>query len=270
VKRLFLVLMLIAAPCFGATRTDTTVAFYHGAPDRAGNYIVPSLNWHSAASVHRVQEFDGKIDEHVYAQPLYLRSADAQHGVIVAATESDLVYALDAVTGHVVWRTALGHPVPSSALPCGNINPLGITGTPVIDASHGTVYLDAMIDDRGTPRHLLYGLRLSDGGVLPGFPIDVGAGLVGIRFDAAAQNQRIGASQGTHLRAVRRPFRRLQRLSWRVAVNVDPPQMMAAWLTHAAKGGIWAPAGLSETGGSARRSRASEQRMPDNLREEHT
>ena len=54
------------------------------------------------------------------------------------------------------------------------------------------------------------------------------------------------------LRAVRRPFRRLQRLSWRGRRyrNVDPPQLMGAWLTRAAKGGIWAPAGLSETGGS--------------------
>ena len=56
----------------------------------------------------------------------------------------------------------------------------------------GAVFLDAMVDDRGKPRHLVYGLRLSDGGVLPGFPIDVAAGLAarGIRFDPAAQNQR--------------------------------------------------------------------------------
>ncbi len=38
-----LVLMLIATPAFGATATDATVAPYHEAPDRAGNYIVPSL-----------------------------------------------------------------------------------------------------------------------------------------------------------------------------------------------------------------------------------
>jgi hypothetical protein len=32
-----LAFMLIAAPALGATRTDTTVAFYHGEPDRSGN-----------------------------------------------------------------------------------------------------------------------------------------------------------------------------------------------------------------------------------------
>ena len=35
-----------------------------------------------------------------------------------------------------------------------------------------------------------------------------------------------------------------------VALNVDPPQLIGAWLTRAAKGGIWAPAGLSEADGS--------------------
>jgi hypothetical protein len=35
-----------------------------------------------------------------------------------------------------------------------------------------------------------------------------------------------------------------------VGVGIDRPQLMGAWLTRAAKGGIWAPAGLSEVGGS--------------------
>ena len=176
-KRLILALILIAAPAFGATPTDTTVAVYHGAPDRAGNYIVPGLDWQSTGSVHRIQEFDGTIEGHSYAQPLYWRPAGAGHDLIIAATESDVVYALDAATGHVVWRANLGRPVSRAALPCGNIDPLGITGTPVIDTARGTVYLDAMLDVQGAPRHLVYGLRLADGSVLPGFPIDVAAGL---------------------------------------------------------------------------------------------
>ncbi len=153
-----LVLMLIATPAFGATATDATVASYHGAPDRAGNYIVPSLNWQSAGTVHRDEMFDGHVEGHVYAQPLYWRPPGSERGLIIATTESDFVYALDAATGHVVWRTAVGRPVPRAALPCGNIDPLGITGTPVIDVTRGAVYLDAMSDDRGAPRHLVYGL----------------------------------------------------------------------------------------------------------------
>jgi PQQ-like domain len=254
VKSLILALILTAAPAFGATPTDTTVAAYHGAPDRAGNYIVPRLNWQSAGSVHRIQEFDGTIEGHSYAQPLYWRPPGAEHGLIIAATESDVVYALNAATGHVVWRTELGRPVSRAALPCGNIDPLGITGTPVIDATRGAVYLDAMLDVQGAPRHLVYGLRLADGSVLPGFPIDVAAGLAarGISFNPAVQNQRgalalfngrIFVPFGGHYGDCG-DYHGLV-----VALDITPPRLSSAWATRAAKGGIWAPAGLSEADG---------------------
>ena len=64
---LLLILILLVTPTFGATLTDGTVAFYHGAPDRAGEYIVRGLNWRTAASVHRAQEFDGRVEGHIYA-----------------------------------------------------------------------------------------------------------------------------------------------------------------------------------------------------------
>jgi hypothetical protein len=254
-KHIVLAMMLFATPAIGATPTNTTVASYHGAPDRAGNYIVPSLNWQSTGAVHRDQNFDGHVDGHVYGQPLYWRLPDSDRGLIISATESDLVYALDAMTGRVVWRTELGHPVSRDTLPCGNINPLGVTGTPVIDVARATVYLDAMIDNRGAPRHLVYGLRLTDGSVMPGFPIDVAAGLAtrGIRFKPAYQNQRGALALlnghvfvpfgghfgdcGDYRGAV-------------VSLRVDPPQLVGAWMTRGRKGGIWAPAGVSEADGS--------------------
>jgi hypothetical protein len=253
--RLIVLLTLIALPASAATPIDETVASYHGNPDRAGNYIVPSLTWTAAGAVHRDQAFDGAIEGHVYAQPLYWHPAGAQRGLIIAATEGNNVYALDSARGHVVWRTALGAPVPRDALPCGNIDPLGITGTPVIDASASTVYLDAMIDRAGTPQHLVYGLRLTDGSVLPGYPVDVAAGLAahGIHFIPRVQNQRgalsllngrifvpFGGQYGDcgHYRGVV------------AAISINPPQLVAGWATRAPKGGIWAPAGLSEADGS--------------------
>ncbi len=254
-KRLILTLMLAAVPAWGATPTDTTVAFYHGSPDRAANYVVPGLNWQSAIKVHRVQGFNGKIEGHSYAQALYWRPPGTERGLIVAATESDIVYALDATTGNVVWQTRLGHPVPLEALPCGNIDPLGVTGTPAVDARRGNVYLDAMVEDGGRLKHLVYGLRLADGSVLPGFPIDIAAGLAtrGIRFNLATQGQRgdlallddrIFVPFGGHLGDCGDYHGAV------VAVGIDTPQVLGAWQTRAAKGGIWAPAGLSEADGS--------------------
>jgi outer membrane protein assembly factor BamB len=51
------------------------------------------------------------------------------------ATEDNFVYAIDALSGRELWRSALGRPISRSSLSCGNIDPLGITGTPVIDPS---------------------------------------------------------------------------------------------------------------------------------------
>ena len=75
-----------------------------------------------------------RLDGAVYGQPLVIG------GLVIAATEGDTVYGLDRATGKVRWHVHLGTPVPLSALPCGDIDPLGITGTPVYDPATGLVY----------------------------------------------------------------------------------------------------------------------------------
>jgi PQQ-like domain len=75
-----------------------------------------------------------QLDEKMYAQPLVAGS------LVYAATENDTVYALDVTTGAVVWQQHLAAPARLSQLPCGNIDPYGITGTPVIDTANGVLY----------------------------------------------------------------------------------------------------------------------------------
>lgn len=75
----------------------------------------------------------------VYAQPLVY-----DHMVIVA-DESDTVTAFDARSGALLWSRNLGRPVPGSDLPCGNIDPSGITGTPVIDTATSTIWVVAFL-----------------------------------------------------------------------------------------------------------------------------
>jgi hypothetical protein len=98
-----------------------------------------------------VQTYD--LDDRVYASPLVI------NGRVIAATENDTMYALE--RGHVVWKRHLGTPAPQNELPCGNIFPLGITGTPVF--ANGLVYVVAEFG--GPPRHELYAIRFSDGTV---------------------------------------------------------------------------------------------------------
>ena len=80
------------------------------------------------------------------------------------ATENDTVYALSAATGAVVWSTHLATPVPASLLPCGDISPtVGITGTPVIDAARGEIFVVADELVNGKAAHVLVGLSTATG-----------------------------------------------------------------------------------------------------------
>lgn len=148
----FLSLELFAFAAHAATPADDVLT-YHRTIERDGNFITPRLDFARAMKLRPDPHFHAEIRGHVYAQPLFWRNADAR-GEIFVATEDDTVYALDALSGKTIWTKKLGDPVPLSALPCGNINPLGITGTPVIDPTTGAIYLDAVLrDDNGAPIH---------------------------------------------------------------------------------------------------------------------
>ncbi len=94
------------------------------------------------------------LDGAVYAEPLVVG------GHVIAATENDSVYALDPATGTVLWRRHLGTPVRRSTLPCGNIDPLGITGTPAFDPTTDSLFMVAEI---AGPHHVLFALDPSTG-----------------------------------------------------------------------------------------------------------
>ena len=107
----------------------------------------------AAAGALRVA-WQAHLDGAVYGQPLLIGS------LVVAATENDSIYALNQSTGRVVWRTHVGTPVPLSQLPCGDIDPLGITGTPVYDQANGLVY--AVAETSGY-QHVLVGVAVTSG-----------------------------------------------------------------------------------------------------------
>ena len=97
-----------------------------------------------------------KLDGAVYGQPLVIGDR------VIAATEHNTVYALAAADGHVLWSASLGQPMNGSDLPCGNIDPLGITGTPAYDQATGLVFVVA--ETQGG-RHTLAGVDLASGAV---------------------------------------------------------------------------------------------------------
>jgi outer membrane protein assembly factor BamB len=97
------------------------------------------------------------LDGQVYASPLVLAST------VIAATENNSVFALNRLTGEQMWGHHYGTPVRSSDLPCGNIDPLGITGTPVFDPATRRVFFVTVTSIGGHLRHTLVGVNWQSG-----------------------------------------------------------------------------------------------------------
>jgi hypothetical protein len=251
-------LLLLCVICIAATsraaEATKDVLTYHGDTARSGNFVIPKLDPNAARGLHLDPAFRPELEGHVYAQPLYWAPGGGGPALLIVATEDDSVYALDAKTGKTVWRRSLGKPAPRSALPCGNIDPLGITGAPAIDARGEALYLDAMVlGSSGAPTHAVFGLSLRDGSILPGWPIDVAAALrtQGIDFAARNQNERgaliilgdtLYVPFGGHFGDCGSYRGRV------VGLKLGGTHAISHWQTGAQAGGIWAPAGISSDG----------------------
>ena len=99
---------LMSALVARAAENDATVPTYHADAARSGHYVFPGLTWANAADMRLDAAFDGRVQGNIYAQPLYWRPPGAAGGLVIVATEDNVVAALDAVTGRTVWQRSLG------------------------------------------------------------------------------------------------------------------------------------------------------------------
>ena len=173
------------------------------------------------ANVNRAQfgkVFSQVVDGFVYAQPLYLSNVripgKGLHNVVYVVTQHDSVYAFDAdgntgVNRQALWTRAFAdpaagiHPVRSEVVKCKDIYPeIGITGTPVIDAATGTLYVvtKETRPSKGFAQRL-HALDVATGEEKFGGPMEIhasvsggGDGSVGgqVAFDPLRNNQRPG------------------------------------------------------------------------------
>ena len=151
----------------------------------------------------------------IYAQPLYMAGLSlpdgTRHNVLFVATEHDTVYAFDADTGAPLWkRTDIADGLKHQTFPGnGDLQPeIGITGTPVIDPTTGTLYLVTLTRTGGglAPADFhqkLIALDCATGAdkFAPNFPIEIKATSMGtegrpetgpIPFRPDLANQRCG------------------------------------------------------------------------------
>jgi polyvinyl alcohol dehydrogenase (cytochrome) len=177
------------------------------------------------------------LDGAVYGQPLVVGDE------VLAGTEGDSVYGLDAATGKVRWRVRLGTPVPTSALPCGDINPLGITGTMAYDAATGRVFAVAE----------------TTGGVHTLVGVDVRTGQVDVRVPVPPPHgQQIAHQQRSALTVLdNRVYVAYGGLAGDcgpyvgsvVSVTTAGADLISYAVPTPREGGNWAPGGAAVTGG---------------------
>lgn len=226
---------------------------HHNHSNRDGLYVDPLFTREAAGGIHRDFSFQALLPGPTYAQPLYVSSGPGGVPAVIAVTEQNDVLVLDAVTGATRWQKNLGPPVTFLDLICKTplTDPLGITGTPTIDADSRTLYFAVMTTPDGgiTTLHLIYALSLEDGSTLSGWPVDVSASVSyrGLPFDSRVQIQRgaLALSRGVLYVPYGGVVEGCEYHGWVVGVPVNDPSRPMAWATDALQGGCWAPSGLA-------------------------
>ncbi len=145
--------------------------------------------------------FSQTVDGYIYAQPLYVPNvsiAGGPHNVIYVATEGDSVYAFDAdsntgTNAGLLWHASMidtAHGAAPGATTvniqadlsagCTDLVPqVGITSTPVIDPSNGTMYVEAKSKENGNYIHRLHAIDIRTGAEKSPGPVAITATVPG-------------------------------------------------------------------------------------------
>ncbi len=249
---------------------QVNVTTYHGDNGRTGQNVQELIL--TTANVNATnfgKLFTHAVDDYSYSQPLYVSNVNipnlGTHNVVYVATMNDSVYAFDANSAagsnaqplwHVNFTNSAAGvtPVPIGDVHCTDTfgTHIGITSTPVIDTTSGTIYVLARTKENGVYFHRLHALNIGTGAEKFGGPVTITASVAGkgsgskngmVSFDPLLEAQRsalllqngqvyiswaslcdFGAYHG-----------------WMMAYNASTLAQTAVWLItpNGSKGGIW-------------------------------
>src|SRR5207244_5467583 len=174
--------------------------------------------------------------------------------MVIAVTESNNVYALDALDGSVIWERNVGPPVSAGDLCNPKFDPVGVTGTPIVDLASRALFLDTMTTPDGgeTIKHLILSLNVDTDAVDPGWPVDVEttASYNGINFTPEIQQQRPALGIVSNILYVGYGSMRdgCAYHGWLVGVPIDNPSGVMGWAAATDSGrwggAIWGVGGI--------------------------
>jgi hypothetical protein len=159
------------------------------------------------------------------------------------------------MTGKMVWKSSLGEAAPLSKMSCGDIDPRGVTGTPVIDPNTNSIYVAGIVTDpAGAPQQKIFALSVENGAMRPGWPVDVSSAMAaqGLGFNSRTENQR--GALVVLKDVVYVPYGSTwdcgSYRGWVVGVKLTQPNAVSNWRTAGLGGGIWSPGGIASDGAS--------------------
>jgi hypothetical protein len=238
----------------GTSAGDESVLERNHHPSRDGQYLQPTLTKVAVATLAMETTFAATFTGNTWASPLYLQNGPAGKGAFFTVTNGNDVFALDETSGAVVWTKNIGTPASKTGQSCGDISPLGIISTPVIDEQARTIYVAGAIGNATTiTAHQIHALSVDDGTERTGWPIDVSTIQAGSStFSASPQNQRSALSLVNGILYVAYGghngdcgnYR-----GWVMAVDTTNPTSRGAFVTGGTRGeAIWAAGGMASDG----------------------
>jgi len=218
VTNLLIVLWAVVAVPTALAQTYTGMPTWHNDIARTGQNLQETIL--TPANVNSTtfgKIFSYAVDGDIFGQPLFVYNvAIAGKGtfnVVYVVTENDSVYAFDAdgMNAGPLWQDVFINPSKGiTPIPCADTgsNPncpyltiIGISGTPVIDMTSGTMYLVAATKENGKYVQRLHALDITSGAEKFGGPVVITASVKGtgagskngrVAFSALHENQRTG------------------------------------------------------------------------------
>ncbi len=235
----------------GSGGTSQSVLERNNHPSRDGVFVQPKLTKAAAATLALETGFKATFTGNMWASPLYLEHGPKDKGVFFAVTTGNDVFALDETTGATVWTRNIGSSPTQNGVSCGNIHPLGILSTPVIDAGKGVLYVAGAIGTSSISDHQVHALSVTDGAEQAGWPVSVNLSSGGTTFTPPPQNQRSALSlvagklyvaYGGHVGDCGAYH------GWVVAIDTSDPAKIGGWASGGQGEGIWAAGGMASDG----------------------